>query len=86
MASTLPIEFSFCVRKSGEVEVLPRGRKAALLRAGKAARFIAKAQCTHDQEPQHLRARVTGDYKRGNEKAASKHLISNELQAPQQNA
>jgi hypothetical protein len=73
MSSTLPNGFSFSVRKSGEVEVLHHGRQAALLRAGNAVRFLAKAQGANDQELQHLMARVTGNYKRGNEKAASEH-------------
>ena len=73
MSSTLPNGFSFSVRKSGEVEALHHGRQAALLRAGNAVSFFAKAQGANDQVLQHLMARVTGNYKRGNERAASEH-------------
>jgi hypothetical protein len=73
MSSSLPNGFSFSLRKSGEVEVLHHGRQAALLRAKDAAKFLGKAQRASEQELQHLMARVTGNYKRGNEKAASEH-------------
>ena len=73
MSPTAPNGFNFCVRKSGEVEVLHHGRQAALLRAENAAKFLVKAQRASEPELQHLMARVTGNYKRGNEKAASEH-------------
>ena len=73
MPSTLPNGFSFSVRKSGEVEVLHHGRQATLLRAANAAKFLAKAECANEQELQQLMARVTGNYKRGNEKGVSEH-------------
>ena len=37
------------------------------------ARFLARASTLSDQELQHLMARVTGNYKRGNERAAPRH-------------
>ena len=73
MSSNLPNGFSFSVRKSGEVEVLHQGRRAASLQAENAVKFLAKAKRATEQELQHLMARVTGNYKRGNEKAASEH-------------
>lgn len=68
-----PHGFSFVHRKSGEVDVMHDGRRAAVLRAADAARFLARASTLSDQELQHLMARVTGNYKRGNERAAPRH-------------
>lgn len=74
MSSNQPEGFSFKVRKSGEVEVLHFGKQASLLRALDAARFLLKAEQANDLELQHLMARVTGNYKRGNERSAATQL------------
>lgn len=68
-----PTGFTFRVRKSGVVEVLHFGRTATLLRATDAAKFLAKANQAGEQELQQLMARVTGNYKRGNERSAARH-------------
>lgn len=68
-----PAGFTFRVLKSGEVEVLHFGRTATLLRAIDAAKFLAKTNQAGEQELQHLMARVTGNYKRGNERSAGRH-------------
>ena len=46
------------------------GRRATTLRAAEAERFLADVE---RQDPQMLMARLTGNYKRGNERAARKH-------------
>jgi hypothetical protein len=47
-----------------------RGKKAVTLRGSAAARFLDDVELG---DPQQVMARVTGDYKRGNERAASDH-------------
>ena len=60
-------------RKSGEVEVLHHGRLAATLRGPDAADFLAELLRCSDAEQQQLMARLTGNYKRGNERTAARH-------------
>ncbi len=64
--------FAYRVRKSGEVDVLRRGRVAVTLRGALAAEFLAEAG-TDFAAMQQAMARLTGNYKRGNERLASKH-------------
>ena len=63
-----PVGFTYRERKSGEVVIFHHGRRAAVLRGKKAEAFIAKVM---DGEGQELMARVTGNYKRGNERRPS---------------
>lgn len=60
-----PNGFSYEQRKSGEVVITHRGRKATTLRGLKAQRFLTDVET---DDPQHVMARVTGNYKRGNER------------------
>ena len=60
-----PSGFSYQVRKSGEVVINHHGRRATTLRGAKAQRFVDQLETRDDQE---LMARVTGNYKRGNER------------------
>lgn len=73
MTSSQPEGFTFRTRKSGEVEILHHGITAAVLRAKEAKAFQAKAARATEAELQHLMARLTGNYKRGNERLAGKH-------------
>jgi hypothetical protein len=68
-----PLGFSFRRRKTGEVQVLHHGRLAATLRGSQAAVFLADAAQASEADVQQLMARLTGNYKRGNERAASRH-------------
>ena len=68
MPTNLPEGFTFRERKSGEVEVQHFGRLAALLRGRQAERFRERAAGATDGELQQLMARVTGNYRRGNER------------------
>ena len=68
MATHLPEGFTYRERKSGEIEVLHFGKAAALLRGRQAERFRARASGATELELQHLMARMTGNYKRGNER------------------
>lgn len=68
-----PEGFSFRARKSGDVEVWHAGTLASVLRGADAAGFLTKAQRLDEPALQHLMARVTGNYRRGNEKDAAGH-------------
>lgn len=65
--------FTFRVRKNGDIEILHRGRIASTLRGNDADDFMQQVQDEQDAEAQQLMARITGNYKRGNERKASQH-------------
>jgi hypothetical protein len=65
--------FSVLRRKSGEVCILHRGRVAATLRGAEAAAFLDELAGSSDADGQQLMARLTGNYKRGNERLAQQH-------------
>lgn len=60
-----PSGFSYTARKNGEVVVSHHGRQATVLRGKKAEKFLADVA---RRDPQEVMARVTGNYKRGNER------------------
>lgn len=60
-----PSGFSFTRRKNGEVIIKHNGRKAAVLRGERAKKFLSRVET---RDPQEVMARMTGNYKRGNEK------------------
>jgi hypothetical protein len=62
--------FAFRVARSGEVRVTHHGRPAAVLRGEAARRFLDDVDAG---DPQQVMARVTGNYKRGNERIAKRH-------------
>ena len=62
--------FSWRVSKDGQVRVTRGGRVVTVLRGAAAARLIGKLTDAGDGEAQHLLARATGNYKRGNERNA----------------
>jgi hypothetical protein len=59
-----PAGFEYVIR-GGDVLITHRGRTAATLRGAAAERFLAKVA---RDDPQHVMARATGNYKRGNER------------------
>jgi hypothetical protein len=65
--------FSYRVRKIGAVEILHHGRVVATLRGGRAQEFLAEAPEPASADAQQLMARLTGNYKRGNERLAGTH-------------
>jgi hypothetical protein len=65
--------FTFTARKSGDVEIHHHGRLAATLRGAKAADFLDEIEGCDHASAQQLMARLTGNYKRGNERKASEH-------------
>lgn len=65
--------FSYRRLKTGELEVMHRGRKAATLRGRDAEDFVAEVQGLGIAGEQQLMARITGNYKHGNERLAGQH-------------
>lgn len=65
--------FAYRARKGGHIEILHHGRLAATLRGDDAADFLVELDTTDEAGAQQLMARLTGNYKRGNERLASQH-------------
>jgi hypothetical protein len=65
----VPEGFAF-ERRGDEVVITHRGKPATTLRGDAAARFLEEVG---DSNGQDVMARVTGNYKRGNERAAKRH-------------
>lgn len=62
--------FDWRVTKSGQVLVSRGGRLVTTVRGAAAERLLGKLSGAGDEEAQQLLARVTGNYKRGNERHA----------------
>jgi hypothetical protein len=65
--------FTYRERKSGEVVILREGRPVTTLRGPKAQAFLAEVAAGDAALAQKLMARLTGNYRRGNERAAARH-------------
>ena len=65
--------FAYRVRKSGDVEISHHGRQATVLRGKAASGFVVQISRCAEGEAQQLMARLTGNYKRGNERLAGSH-------------
>jgi hypothetical protein len=61
--------FDYAVRADGTVVITHHGNVAVRLRGGRAERFLSEVE----RDPQQVMARWTGNYKRGNERAARQH-------------
>lgn len=59
--------------KAGEVKILHHGPLARTLRAAKAREGLDLTLTADDGSVQHEAARLTGNYKRGNERLAKGH-------------
>ncbi|WP_163543729.1 hypothetical protein [Occultella kanbiaonis] len=69
MSGNRPDGFSY--REVGaEVRISHHGHHATTLRGGRAAEFLREVEFG---DPQELMARVTGNYKHGNERTARNH-------------
>jgi hypothetical protein len=67
-------DLGFSFRQTGDAcHVFHRGTKAATLRGRKAAKFAADMAEMSFPEQQRLMARLTGNYRRGNERLAKHH-------------
>lgn len=65
--------FTFVVKKDGCVVVHHRGKLAATLRGQAAAEFVDEVDGADLDSQQQFMARLTGNYKHGNERDASNH-------------
>jgi hypothetical protein len=65
--------FEFRVRKNNDVEILHFGHRATTLRGMKAQEFLEKVADFRTDEIQQEMARLTGNFKRGNERTAANH-------------
>lgn len=63
--------FAYQARADGTVVVTYQGRAATTLRGKAATRFLARVSGAEDEAAQHVMARVTGNFKRGNERRAT---------------
>ena len=66
-----PEGFTHQRRANGDVVVFHHGKVATVLRGAKASAFVA--ELADGADPQELMARLTGNYKRGNERLAGQH-------------
>jgi len=65
--------FTWDIRKTGEVKVFHHGKLASTLRRGKASDFLDLVNSGDNAMIQQDLARVSGNYKRGNERLAKRH-------------
>jgi hypothetical protein len=65
--------FTYQARKQGEVLIYHHGRLATTLRGEAAMEFLDECEGGDLAATQQLMARVTGNYKHGNERTAMNH-------------
>ncbi len=65
-----PHGFAWTRHANGDVVITHHGRRATVLRGQRAAAFLDDVAAGNEQE---LMARLTGNYKRGNERQARSH-------------
>lgn len=65
--------FVFKETKAGDIIIYHHGKQATILRGARAEKTRKGLEASSFQQQQQLLARVTGNYKRGNEKKAKKH-------------
>lgn len=65
--------FSLQGCKNGDIIILHRGRAATVLRGKKAHQFLSDLEAADFATQQQMMARVTGNYKHGNERTAKNH-------------
>ena len=65
--------FDFQKSKDGNVIIKHHGKLATNLRANKAAEFMTEMKLSSFAKQQQIMARITGNYKHGNEKHAKTH-------------
>jgi len=73
MRSDDDLGFRWRTRKDGSVAITHHGREATILRGRAAATFAAEMAQADEAAAQQRMARVTGQYRHGNERAASQH-------------
>ncbi len=71
--TTGDLGFTFKRAKDGDVKITHRGRSAATLRGEKALWFLDDMEKLDSNAQQQEMARITGNYRRGNERSAKNH-------------
>lgn len=64
--------FAYRVSKDGKVFISWNGRQVSVLSGDKARRFLSDMQGKQGKDAQLLMAKITGNFKRGNEKDAKR--------------
>ena len=65
--------YSYRRDKEGQVRILRNGKPVTTLRGKSAVKFLNAVKQGSFDSDQQLMARVTGNYKHGNERAAKRH-------------
>jgi hypothetical protein len=65
--------FAWRTSKEGAIQIVHHGRLATTLRGRRAAAFLAAIESLDRVDAQQLMARMTGNYRRGNERRARNH-------------
>lgn len=65
--------FAFRETAGGEVRIERGGKVVTILRGADASAFLRKVANAAEAERQAAMARVTGNYRRGNERTADRH-------------
>ena len=60
--------FSFRQYKNGNVSIFWESREVTVLKSEKARKFVSQAAIANEFEAQMLMAKITGNFKRGNER------------------
>jgi hypothetical protein len=80
--SNLDLGFSFIILKNGDIEIRHQGKHATQIRSKSAVSTIVKLENGSVAQQQQLMARLTGNYKQGNESAAKAHFREKYQQGP----
>ena len=73
-----PTGFTYREHKDGSISITHQGRLAATLRKREAVDFLGEVTSIDAADAQELMARLTGNYKRGNEGRAADHFRNRE--------
>lgn len=73
MATEAGLGFSYRIGRDGEIAIYRAGRVVTTLRGRAALLFLADVEGAPGDAQQQAMARVTGNYKRGNERTAAAH-------------
>ena len=65
--------FSFKETKAGDIIIYHHGKQATILRGNRAEKTRGDLEASPFDEQQQIMARITGNYKRGNERKAKRH-------------
>ena len=66
--------FTFSTHKNGDIVIFHHGKAATRFRGKDAIKYINQLELSSFNAQQLLMAKLTGNYKRGNERSAKKHL------------